>query len=150
MAEKDSSKSIKTETTVKNDSKNKEDRKSAKVKRSTRKRTIIVLVILTIAFLSIFVYARGSYLEFKAIGENYIPVFWRNIAYTSITFIINFIFLYCAFYFTNRTLRKSLKVFFDDEKKEMPRFPNKSVSFIIALIGSIATTQLLLNNFTLF
>ena len=148
MAEKDSSKSIKTETTVKNDSKNTAD-KSAKVKRSTRKRTIIVLVILTIAFLSIFVYARGSYLEFKAIGENYIPVFWRNIAYTSITFIINFIFLYCAFYFTNRTLRKSLKVFFDDEKKEMPRFPNKSVSFIIALIGSIATTQLLLNNLLL-
>ena len=122
---------------------------SEKIKKSTRKRTIVVLVILVIALLALFIYARGSYLEFKAIGESYIPVFWRNLAYTFITFAINFAFLYCAFYFTNRTLRKSLKVFFDDEKKEMPRFPNKSICFIIALIGSIATTKLLLNSILL-
>ena len=31
----------------------------------------------------------------------------------------------------------------------MPKFPNKSVSFIIALIGSVATTKMLLNNILL-
>lgn len=123
--------------------------KTVKVKKITRKRTIIVLAFLVVALISLYVYVRGSYLEFKAIGENYIPVFWRNITYSLITFAINFIFLYSAFYFTNRSLKKGLKVFFDDEKKEMPKFPNKSVSFIIALIGSVATTQILLNNILL-
>ena len=126
-----------------------ENNNSVKVKKRTRKRTIIVLAILVIALIALYVYVRGSYLEFKAIGENYIPVFWRNLTYSLLTFAVNFIFLYCAFYFTNRTLKKGLKVFFDDEKKEMPKFPNKSVSFIIALIGSIATTQFLLNNILL-
>ena len=126
-----------------------ENNNSVKVKKRTRKRTIIVLAILVIALIALYVYVRGSYLEFRAIGENYIPVFWRNLTYSLLTFAVNFIFLYCAFYFTNRTLKKGLKVFFDDEKKEMPKFPNKSVSFIIALIGSIATTQFLLNNILL-
>lgn len=121
-----------------------------KIKKSkTRKRTIIVLIVLFIALIATYVYIRGSYLEVKEIGENYLPAFWRNIVYTAITFVINFAFLYCAFYFTNRTIKKGLKVFFDDEKKEMPKFPNKSVSFVISLIGSIATTQLLLNSILL-
>ena len=139
------------ETKVENNEKieTNNNNKTVKVKRTTRKRTIIVLAFLVVALIALYVYVRGSYLEFKAIGENYIPVFWRNITYTFITFAINFIFLYSAFYFTNRTLKKGLKVFFDDEKKEMPKFPNKSVSFIIALIGSIATTQFFLNNILL-
>lgn len=139
------------ETKVENNEKieTNNNNKTVKVKRTTRKRTIIVLAFLVVALISLYVYVRGSYLEFKAIGENYIPVFWRNITYTFITFAINFIFLYSAFYFTNRSLKKGLKVFFDDEKKEMPKFPNKSVSFIIALIGSVATTQMLLNNILL-
>ena len=139
------------ETKVENNEKieTNNNNKTVKVKRTTRKRTIIVLAFLVVALIALYVYVRGSYLEFKAIGENYIPVFWRNITYTFITFAINFIFLYSAFYFTNRSLKKGLKVFFDDEKKEMPKFPNKSVSFIIALIGSVATTKMLLNSILL-
>lgn len=126
-----------------------EENNNVKVKKTARKRTIIVLIFLAIALISLYVYIRGSYLEFKAIGENYIPVFFRNITYSLITFAINFFFLYSAFYFTNRSLKKGLKIFFDDEKKEMPRFPNKSISFIIALIGSFATTKILLNSMLL-
>ena len=124
-----------------------ENTKKKKIK--ARKRTIIVLAVLCLALIATYVYIRGSYLEVKEIGENYLVSFWQNITYTLITFVINFAFLYCCLYFTNRTIRKGLKVFFDDEKKEMPKFPNKSVSFIIALIGSVATTQLLLNNILL-
>ena len=139
----------KVEKNIAKEEEKKTQAKASKIKH-TRKRTIIVLAILIIALISLYVYVRGSYLEFEAIGENYIPVFWRNLAYSLLTFTVNFIFLYSAFYFTNRTLKKGLKVFFDDEKKEMPKFPNKSISFIIALVGSIATTQLLLNNILLF
>ena len=139
----------KVEKNIAKEEEKKTQAKASKIKH-TRKRTIIVLAILIIALISLYVYVRGSYLEFEAIGENYIPVFWRNLAYSLLTFTVNFIFLYSVFYFTNRTLKKGLKVFFDDEKKGMPKFPNKSISFIIALVGSIATTQLLLNNILLF
>lgn len=115
----------------------------------TRKRTIVVLIVLLIAFIITYIFMRGSYLEVKEIGENYLPAFWKNTIYNLIAFIINFTFLYFALYFTNKTIRKGLKVFFDDEKKEMPKFPNKSISFVIALIGSITTTKMLLNNILL-
>ena len=120
-----------------------------KKKPKARKRTIFVLAIIAIAFLVTFIYLRGSYLEVKQIGENYLPSFWKDITYTGITFVINFAFLFGVFFFTNRTMQKALKIFFDDEKKEMPKFPNKSIFLIIALIGSFATTKILLNSILL-
>ena len=148
MSEKNKNVDIENNNEIKEE-KNQTKQVTEKRSGKTRKRTIIVLVVLLIALIATYVYIRGSYLEVKEIGENYLVSFWQNITYTAITFVINFAFLYCCLYFTNRTIRKGLKVFFDDEKKEMPKFPNKSVSFIIALIGSIATTQLLLNNILL-
>lgn len=118
-------------------------------KKKTRKRTIVVLGVLLIALVISYIYIRGTFLEVKEIGENYLSAFWKSLTYRIITFTANFAFLYCSLYFTNRSIRKGLKVFFDDEKKEMPRFPNKSISFVVALIGSLATTQLLLNNILL-
>ena len=134
---------------IKKNEKIEKETEKTKTRKKARKRTIIVLVALFIAIIATYIFVRGSYLEVKAIGENFLTAFWKNIAYTGLTFIINFAFLFFSFYFTNKTLKKGLKVFFDDEKKEMPKFPNKSVSFIIALIGSIATTQLLLNGMLL-
>lgn len=138
----------------KNKNLNKSEKKQSpdemlKNRKKARKRTIIVLAVLIIAIIATYIYIRGSYLEVKSIGENFLTAFWKNLTYTGVTFIVNFAFLFFSFYFTNKTLRKGLKVFFDDEKKEMPRFPNKSVSFIIALIGSMATTKLLLNGLLL-
>ena len=119
-------------------------------KKKTRRRTIIVISVLLIAIVIAYVYIRGTFLEVKEIGENYLPSFWKSLTYKAVTFIVNFAFLYFALYFTNKTIKKGLKVFFEDEKKEMPKFPNKSISFVVALIGSLATTQLLLNNLSLF
>ena len=120
-----------------------------KVKKTKRLRTKIVLLISLIVLIVGYIYFRGNYIEIKGIGENYLSIFKTDFIYTAITFIINFIFLFLSFYFTNKTLKKGLKVFFDDEKKEMPKFPNKSVSFIIALIGSILSSRMLLNNILL-
>ena len=116
-------------------------------KRITRKRLVIIIAV--IAAITTYVIYRGNYLEMKELGENYIDVFWRNTAYSLITFIINFAILFCAFYFTNKTIRKGIKIFFDEEKKEVPQFPNKSISFIIALIGSTVSTNILINKILL-
>lgn len=112
-------------------------------------RRNIVILTSVIAIIVGYIYARGNYLEIKEIGENYLSIYRTDMIYTIITFVINFVVLYFTFYLTNKTLRKGLKVFFDDEKKEMPKFPNKSVSFIIALIGSAVSTKMLLNKILL-
>ncbi len=127
----------------------KEVTQNAQKKGSNRIRRNIVLLVSFIAIIIGYVYARGNYLEIKEIGENYLSIYKTDMFYTIGTFIINFIILYFTFYLTNRTLRKGLKVFFDDEQKEMPRFPNKSVSFIIALIGSTFSTKMLLKKILL-
>lgn len=127
-----------TEPSVQKNSKNK----------SNIRRNVVLLTSL-VAIIIAYVFIRGNYLEIKEIGENYLSVFKTDTIYTIITFVINFIILYFTFFFTNKTLKKGLKVFFEDEKKEMPKFPNKSVSFIIALIGSAFTARILLNHILL-
>ena len=121
--------------------------KNAK-KRFTRKKLVVIISI--IALIISYVIFRGNYLEIKEIGESYLPIFWRKTIYATITFVLNFVFLYCAFYLTNRTIKKGLQVFFDDEKKEMPKLPNKSISFVIALIGGAISTKILLSKIALF
>lgn len=119
-------------------------------KKETKKvRIRLVIITAIIALVLGYINARGNYLEIKEIGENYLSIYKTDMIYKAITFIINFIVLYFTFYLTNRTLQKGLKIFFDDEKKQMPRFPNKSVSFIIALIGSFLSTEILLNKILL-
>ncbi len=120
-----------------------------KTKKSKRLRKKVVLIISLLAIIIGYVFERGNYLEIKGIGENYLSVFKTDTIYMSVTFLINFILLYFSFYFTNKTIKKGLKVFFDDEKKEMPKFPNKSVCFVIALIGSALSSKMLLNKILL-
>ena len=120
-----------------------------KNKKSKSLRKKVVIIISFIAIIVGYVFTRGDYLEIKGIGENYLSVFKTDTIYTAVTFLINFVLLYFSFYFTNKTIKKGLKVFFDDEKKEMPKFPNKSVCFVIALIGSILSSRILLNKILL-
>ena len=115
-----------------------------KNKRSHKRRRNLIIAILIILALIIAIMARGNYLELKEIGENYLNTFVRRVAYTLGSLIINFVFLYLMFYVTHRKTHKLLKLFFDDEKKEMPSFPKKSASFCIALIGSFVATGFLL------
>ena len=108
-------------------------------------RKILVAVIGLVALVIGIIAFRGNYLEIAQVGDKFISTYNRTFIYRVISFIINFVFLYGAFYLTNRSIKKGLKVFFDDEKKEMPNFPNKSLCFTIALIGSILTTEVILN-----
>ena len=43
---------------------------------------------------------------------------------------ISFIILSVILYLTNKGIKKGLKPFFDQEKKEMPKLPNKSITLI--------------------
>ena len=53
-------------------------------------------------------------------------------------------------YTTNKRIKNGLKIFFQEEKKEMPKFPNKSISFITAVIASIITSKIFLQKVILF
>lgn len=127
-----------------------EENETKATKKGTKKiRRRVVIFTAIIALVLSYINARGNYLEIKEIEENYLSIYKTDMLYKAITFVANFVVLYFTFYLTNKTLQKGLKVFFDDEKKEMPRFPNKSVSFIIALIGSFLSTEMLLNKILL-
>ena len=110
---------------------------------------IVLLFILLVAIVGYIIY-RGEYLEILEIGENYLSIFWQNVNYTAIAFIINFIFLFCVIYINNTRIKNALKPFFDTEKKQMPKLPNKSISLILSVIVSAITTEVILNQYMLF
>ena len=116
--------------------------KALKIKRKTRIRTILVYVVAVIAFLILYINLRASYLEIKEIGEEYTGVFFTNLFNTALVGIFNFIFVFSLIYFSTKKIKAGLKTFFDAEKKEEKRIPQKSISFIIATISSIISTFL--------
>lgn len=118
-------------------------------KKSKARMYIVLLFILLVAIVGYIIY-RGEYLEILEIGENYLSIFWQNVNYTAITFVINFIFLFCVIYINNNRIKKALKPFFDTEKKQMPKLPNKSISLILSVIVSAITTEMILNQYMLF
>lgn len=110
----------------------------SKVKKIFTVRRALVLLFLAICVLISCISLKGSYLEYKELGEKYISIFWTNIKYKYYVMLGNFIFLYLVMYFNGRRIKKDLKVFFEEEKKEMPRLPNKSISLVISVLVSIA------------
>ena len=99
------------------------------------KRLIVIVFLIVVAIITT-INIRGSYLQYKELGENYIPIFETKLKYNCIIFGINFVAIFLITYFTTRGIKKGLKVFFDEEKKEMPKLPNKSISLIISVILS--------------
>ena len=130
-----------------NKKENKTAKKTTKEEKPKKKksRMYLVLLFLLLTALVMYVIYRGNYLEILELGENYLPIFWRNIAYTSITFITNFLVLFILIYFTNRKIKKGLQPFFEEEKRKMPKILNKSLAFVLAIIVSGLTTSVLLD-----
>lgn len=120
-----------------------------KVKKAIKRRNFIVPVVAIIVLFSIYVFFRGTYLETLDLGEKYIGVFWENVKYASITVIGNFFVVFGIVFFTTRRIHNTLKDFFKDENKEMPKLPNKSIAFIAAIIVSISTSSLIMNKLVL-
>lgn len=124
------------------DEKKEQPRELIKVK--NKKRLFVVLAVLAITIIVAYVLFRGSYLEMLEIGENYVSVYWQNIRYTALALVINFILIYTMLYVTNIKIKNGLKEFFDQENKKMPKFLNKSIAFISAIVISACTSSFLL------
>ena len=73
---------------------------------------------------------------------------------------IIFVLLYIIIYMTNRGIKKGLKPFFEKEesekeksekeKKEMPKLPNKSLALVLAIIGSVIVSNMLVQKVILY
>lgn len=104
-------------------------------------RRILVTVFLIVCAVIAYINFRGSYLEYKELGENYLQTFLTKEKYYYRVLIINFILVYIIMYFSGRKIKKGLKVFFKQENKQVPRLPNKSIAIVTAIIESLIVGQ---------
>lgn len=104
-------------------------------------RRILVTVFLIVCAVIAYINFRGSYLEYKELGENYLQTFLTKEKYYYRVLIINFILVYIIMYFSGRKIKKGLKVFFEQEEKQVPRLPNKSIAIVTAIIESLIVGQ---------
>ncbi len=112
-------------------------------KTKSKKRAILVIAFLIILAIYIAVTLRGEYLQTLEIGEQYVEAFKQNIKYKIGVALVNFAILYIATYITTKFIKRGLKKFFDDDKKEMPKLPNKSISLILSVVISIISSKLI-------
>lgn len=144
---KKQSKTEEIKVTEKVENKEQDKKEEAKVnenKKQNKVRKTIVTIVLILAAIILYIIERGQYLEIKEIGENYLPIFWQNLRNISITAILNFIIVFTVIYISTSKIKNGLKTFFEDEKKAMPKLPQKSIAFIIATIVTIATSGYIL------
>lgn len=112
--------------------------------KKSKVRMILVIAFILIFLLVSYISLRSEYLEFKELGENFEQVFFTNLKYRFIIIGISFVVLYWVMYFTNRSIKKGLKEFFDKDEKAIPRLPNKSISLVFSSIaGALIGTSLM-------
>ena len=83
------------------------------------------------------------------LGQNYTNIFYTNLTYRYGIMAVNFVILYFILYFTNRGIKKGLKPFFEKEKKEIPKLPNKSLALVISALVSFVTSSALMQKIML-
>lgn len=133
-----------------------EETKNQKVETKTQEkkkrisRKAIVLMVLVLSVLIGIIYFRGEYLEKLEIGEQYLSIFWQNLKFSGITFACIFVIIFFILLYTNSRIKAGLKKFFEQEKKEMPKLPNKSISLIISIFVSAISTNAVLSKMILF
>lgn len=128
-----------------------EEKKTIKTKEKKKvSRKVIVLVVIALTILMGYIYFRGEYLESLEIGEQYTSIFWQNLRYSGITLACIFVLTFIIMLYTNSRIKAGLKEFFEQEKKEMPKLPNKSISLIISILVSAISTNAILNKLILF
>ena len=113
-------------------------------------RVILVLVFIILMAIFAFISYRGNYLETIEIGKNFKQVFTQNLKYQYVTIAVNFVILFIIITIVNNSIKKGLKAFFEEEKKVMPKLPNKSIAFILSMIVSIIASYFLKEQIALF
>lgn len=142
---------VKTEQkqeTIMDTANTKETRNRNKKEKNKTRMILVILFLFVFAGIS-YIQLRGSYLEYKELGEQYINIFYTNIFYKYTIMAINFVILYFIIYFTNRGIKKGLKLFFEKEDKPMPKLLNKSLALVISAIISIVVSAVLMQKIML-
>ena len=139
--EKDTNKEEKNIVNTKEISTTEENKKEVVQKKKSKTRMILVIIFLLLFLLVSYISLRGNYLEYLELGEKYTNIFYTNLSYKYGIMTINFVVLYFIIYFTNRGIKKGLKPFFEKEKKEMPKLPNKSLSLVISALVSFIVSS---------
>ena len=112
-----------------------------KVKKSG-KRVILVLLFLAIIIILAFINIRGEYLQVLEIGEKHAQNYIHNLENTAKIALAVFVMLYLSIYITNKIIKKGLRPFFEDEKMQMPKLPNKSIALMLGVIITIFITPI--------
>ena len=107
------------------------------MKKNIRKRVIFVTTFIILFLIFSYVNLRGSYLQTIAIDKQNVEIYKTNLKMNVLIFAITFAIIYLITYITNRLIKKGLKNFFVEEKKEMPKLPNKSIALAFATIGAV-------------
>lgn len=139
--EKDTNKEEKNIVNTKEISTTEENKKEVVQKKKSKTRMILVIIFLLLFLLVSYISLRGNYLEYLELGEKYTNIFYTNLSYKYGIMTINFVVLYFIIYFTNRGIKKGLKPFFEKEKKEMSKLPNKSLSLVISALVSFIVSS---------
>jgi len=127
-----------------------EEMEKNKLRISKKMRAIIVIIFIAIYALGTYVSLRGQYLEYVELGEQYVEKFFTDIKYKYSIMGITFVLLSIILYFTNKGIKKGLKPFFEQEKREVPKLPNKSITLIVAAIVSVIVSNDLVDKVLLF
>ena len=112
-------------------------------------RRILVIAFLVMFSIVTYISFRGSYLEYKELGENFLQAFLTRKKYQYIITLINFVAIFFIMYISGRNIKKGLKVFFEQEKKDIPKLPNKSIALVVSIIESIIVGKLFTPNIIL-
>lgn len=120
------------------------------IKKSKRKRRILVLIVLLLFAVISYISNRAKMLNFMAIDPSYITIFSKKLESRYMLMGTLFVAFYIIMYITNKFIFKGLKSFFDEEKKEMIKFPNKTLCIIISLIFSLIYTNWLNDKYLIF
>lgn len=119
------------------------ENKSLEVQTKSKKRVFLVLAFLIIYLLYCYITYRGNYLEMLEIGVQYTDVFKKDVYYKVICNLINFTILFFSVYITTSIIKRGLRKFFQEEKKTMPKLPNKSIAFIVAIVVTMFISEIL-------
>lgn len=120
------------------------------MKKKTAFKVVLVVLFTLLVAIGMYMSYRANYLQTLEIGEEYLPVFQTNMEYKYQILGFNFILFLVVIFVQNLLIKRGLKPFFADEKKDMPKLPNKSIAYILAAIMSIVITKAVMEKYMLF
>lgn len=112
------------------------------MKRVKKRVIFVTLFIIAFAIYS-YINVRGEYLQILGIGSKYVEIFKHNLMQRIYVFLISLAIIYLLTYVTTAFIKKGLRKFFEEDKKEMPKLPNKSISFAFATIAGILFSNII-------